>query len=262
MNKLLTIDALQILRRAYESFPDEDPAQKAEQGLRAAAAAVRSLIEQHGPSHLLTVVEAGGPSWRHALHAPYRSSRKPMPEALAERLPAYLLRLGELGTPVFHREGMEAVDVIATACMRWLEEDRGEVVVCSAARELLSLLPRGVQIWDVARREWHDAAWLKTRWDIAPEMILDFLAICGDPDDDIPGVARVGPKTAARLLNAHPTLEAIFAGPGTLLDGLGRNLRAGQDSAMLSRRLVTPKTDMRLGLTWRALQLHPPETSR
>jgi protein Xni len=255
MNKLLTIDALQILRRAYETSPDDDLAQKAEHGLRTATATVRSLIEQHAPSHLLTVVEAGGASWRHALHPTYRSSRKPMPEPLADRLPTYLSRLGEIGPPVFHREGMEAVDVIATACMRWLEEDRGEVVVCSAAKEMLSLLPRGVQIWDVARREWHDAAWLKAKWDIAPEMVLDFLAICGDPDDDIPGVARVGPKTAARLLNAHPTLEAIFAGPGTLLDGLGRNLRAGEDSAMLSRQLVTPKTDLRLGLTWRALQL-------
>lgn len=252
---MLTIDALQILRRAYETSPDEDPAHKADHGLRTATATVRSLIEQHAPSHLLTVVEAGGTSWRHALHPTYRSSRKPMPEPLADRLPMYLSRLGEIGTPVFHKEGMEAIDVIATACMRWLEEDRGEVIVCSAARAMLSLLSRGVQIWDVARREWHDAAWLKTKWDIAPEMILDFLAICGDPDDDIPGVARVGPKTAARLLNAHPGLEAIFAGPGTLLDALGRNLRAGQESAMLSRQLVTPKTDMRLGLTWRALQL-------
>jgi protein Xni len=255
MNTLLTIDALQILRRAYETSPDEDPAQKADAGVRSALSTVRALVDLHAPSHLLTVVEAGGPSWRHAVHPAYRSHRKPMPESLAERLPDYLAKLGEPGVAVFHKEGMEAVDVIATACLRWLDEGRGEAIACTAAREILSLLPRGLRLWDVARREWHDAAWLKAKWDIAPEMVLDFLAICGDPDDDIPGVARVGAKTAARLLNTHHTLEGIFAGPGTLLDALGRNLRAGQGNAILSRQLVEPKTDLRLGLTWRALQL-------
>ncbi|NEX59548.1 5'-3' exonuclease [Noviherbaspirillum galbum] len=255
MKTLLAIDALQILRRAYETLPEGEPAQRAADGMRSALATVRGLVELHAPSHLLVTVDAGGQSWRHLRHPPYRSSRKPMPEALAEGLPDYLAELAAFGVEAFHKPGHESVDVIATACLRWLEEGRGVAIACSASRELLALLPRGLQVWDAARREWHDAGWVERKYGVPPALLTDYFACCGDPDDDIPGIDRVGGKTAAKLLNAHGSLEAVFAGPGTLLDATGRHLRAGHADALLSRELVTPKTDLRLGLTWRSLQL-------
>ncbi len=254
MGKLLAIDGLNIVRRVYEANPDPDSPEKAELALRNAFSSFRRLLETHNPTHVLTAFDVGGRTWRHDLYPQYRQGRTPMPAHLHERLPDFYTMLSRLGLTLVRVEGVEADDVIGTAVLRWLGEGRGDVVVASTDKDLHVLIAYGALLWDHFKSEWHDRNWVVKRFGIAPEMLTDLLAIAGDPADDIPGIDKIGQKTAAKLLNSYQSLEGIMAGAGILLNPLGQRLRAGRDKAFLSRELVKLKTDVPLGITWNRLR--------
>lgn len=254
MGKLLAIDGLNIVRRVYEANPDPDSPEKAELALRNSFSSFRRLLDTHRPTHVLPAFDFGGRTWRHELYPQYRQSRTPMPAPLKERLPDFYEMLTHLGLRVVSVEGVEADDVIGTAVMRWLGEGRGDVVISSTDKDLHVLIEHGALLWDHFKGEWHDRDWVVKRFGVPPEMLTDLLAIAGDASDDIPGIEKVGQKTAAKLLNSYKTLEGVMAGAGILLDTLGKRLRAGRDKAFLSRELVKLKTDVQLGITWKMLQ--------
>ncbi len=255
MGKLLAIDGLNIVRRVYEASPEPDSPDKAEVALRHALSSFRKLLLNHDPSHVLPAFDAGGSTWRHALYARYREQRAPMPAPLREALPAFYERLRELGMCVVVIDGVEADDVIGTAVLRWLGEGRGEAIIASTDKDLHGLIAYGALVWDHFKGEWHDAAWVQKKFGVAPEQMTDLLALMGDVTDGVPGVSKVGMKTAAKLLNAYGDLAAVMAGAGILKTPVGERLRAERDMLALSRQLVALKTDVRLGVTWNMLAL-------
>lgn len=254
MGKLLAIDGLNIVRRVYEANPDDDSPDKAVLALRNAFSSFRRLLNTHAPTHVLAAFDFGGPTWRSALYPLYRANRLPMPPMLKERLPEFYDMLSSLGLKVISVEGVEADDVIATAVLRWLGEGRGDAIVASTDKDLHVLVSFGALLWDQFKNEWHDRAWIEKKFGVQPEMLTDLLALCGDSTDGIPGVDGIGQKSAAKLLNSYKTLEGIMGGAGILLTPTGQRLRAGRAMAFLSRELVKLKTDVRLGITWKALQ--------
>ncbi|HVL74857.1 MAG TPA: 5'-3' exonuclease H3TH domain-containing protein [Noviherbaspirillum sp.] len=254
MAKLLAIDILNLVRRLYEANSEPDTAEKMEAVLHGAAAAVRRVLEVHQPTHVLCALDHGGPSWRHAIHPAYRETHASMPDPLRETLPRLHALLAGLGVPVVSVEGAEADDMIATAVRRWLAEGRGEAVIASTDRKLHPLVAEGALVWDAFRNEWHDSAWVERRYGVPPEMLADLLALVGNPAHGIPGIPKIGEKTAAKLLHAYRDLDGIMAGAGILLNPLGQRLRAGRDDAYLSRELLRLKSDVRLGITWNALR--------
>jgi len=254
MGKLLAIDGLNIVRRVYEANPDEDSPDKAEIAVRNSLSSFRRLLDTHQPTHVLAAFDFGGTTWRNDLYALYRAHRAPMPAVLRERLPEFYDMLSRLGLKVVSIEGVEADDVIATGVLRWLGEGRGDAIVSSTDKDLHVLISFGAMLWDHFKNEWHDRAWVEKKFGIPPEMLTDFLALCGDSTDGIPGVEGIGQKSAAKLLNAYQNLEGIMAGAGILLTPTGQKLRAGRELAFLSRELVKLKTDVRLGVTWKTLQ--------
>lgn len=254
MDKLLAIDGLYVVRRVYEANPEPDSPEKAETALRNAFFSFRRLLDGQVPTHVLPAFEAGNPSWRNDLHPAYRQGRKPMAPELKARLPGFLDRLAGLGLHPVSVEGAEARDAIATAVQRWLGERRGEAVIASTDKHLHMLIAQGARIWDHFKGEWHDREWVEHKFGVPPERLGDLLALVGDAAEGIPGVAKIGWKTAARLLASYKDLDGVMAGPGMLLDPLGQRLRAGRDDARLSRRLVALKTDVRLGVTWNGLR--------
>lgn len=254
MGKLLAIDGLNIVRRVYEANPEPDSVEKAESALRNALASFRRLLDTHQPTHVLPAFDAGGPTWRHVAYPPYRQHHKPMPAALSERLPDFFDRLSALHVHVVAVLGVEADDVIATAVLRWLGEGRGDAVIASTDKDLLVLIEHGALIWDHFKNEWHDRQWVEKKFGVPPEMLTDLLALVGDANDGIPGIEKIGMKTAAKLLTSYKDLEGIMAGAGILITPLGQKLRAGRDKAFLSRELVRLKTDVHLGVTWKMLQ--------
>jgi len=251
--KLLAIDGLNIVRRVYEASPEPDSDLKAGIALRHAFSSFRNVLEVHAPTHVLAAFDYGGPNWRHELYPRYREGRAPMPAPLREALPEFHERLRQAGVQVVSLPGVEADDVIATGVLRWLNEARGEAIVATTDKDLHVLVAHGALVWDHFKNEWHDDAWVRARFGVAPELLHDLLALMGDPTDGVPGVSKIGMKTAARLLNAYGSLDAVVAGAGILKTPLGERLRAEREILEISRRLVSLKTDLRLGVSWNML---------
>jgi protein Xni len=264
MGKLLAIDGLSIVRRVYEAST-EVPADadistaapgspgRAELALRHALSSFKKLLSLHQPTHVLPAFDFGGSTWRHELYPHYREKREPMPTDLKEALPGFYDMLTSLGMHPLSVPQVEADDVIATAVLRWLHEQRGDAIVVSTDKDLHGLIADGALVWDHFKHQWRDRAWVEAKFGVAPEQMTELLALAGDPADGIPGVGKVGMKTAARLLRNYGNLDAVMAGAGILKGTLGENLRRDADLLQLSRRLVELKTDVHLGVTWNML---------
>ncbi len=255
MGKLLAIDGLNIVRRVYEANPEPDSSEKASTALRHSLSSFKKLLAIHEPTHVLAAFDFGGHTWRHDLYEKYREKRQPMPAVLKERLPAFYENLSAVGLTVVSVPEVEADDVINTAIMRWLTEGRGDAIVASTDKDLLVLIAHGALIWDHFKGDWHDRAWVVKKFGVEPEMLADLLALMGDASDDIPGVSKIGVKTAAKLLRAYGSLDAVMAGAGILRDTLGEKLRKDADLARLSRKLVELKSDVRIGVSWKMLEV-------
>lgn len=254
MAKLLTIDGLNIVRRVYEASPEEDSPDKAAAALRHSLSSFRKLLATHQPTHVLAAFDFGGPTWRHDLYEKYRENRQPMPVVLKERLAEFYDDLSGMGLRVVSIPAVEADDVIATAVLRWLRENRGEAIVASTDKDLHVLIAHGALVWDHFKGEWRDREWVKNKFGVYPEALADLLALMGDVADGIPGVSKIGAKTAAKLLQAYGTLDQVMAGAGILKTTLGERLRKEAELARVSRRLVELKTDVQLGVSWKMLE--------
>jgi 5'-3' exonuclease len=253
MAKLLTIDGLNIVRRVYEANPEPDTPEKAEAALRHSLSSFRKLLAAHQPTHVLPAFDFGGHTWRHDLYAQYRDNRAPMPTVLRERLAGFYDQLADMGLTVVSVPEVEADDVIGTAVLRWLGEGRGDAIIASTDKDLHVLIAHGALLWDHFKGEWHDAKWVEDKFGVPPDMLADLLALVGDASDNIPGVSKVGVKTAARLLHSYGSLEGIMAGAGILKNPLGERLRKERETLFLSRKLVALKTDVLMGVTWNRL---------
>jgi protein Xni len=253
MSKLLAIDGLNIVRRVYEASPEPDSHEKAATALRHAQSSFRKLLTAHGPTHVLAAFDFGGPTWRHELYPRYREQRAPMPSFLREALPDFHAKLEKDGLHIVSIAGVEADDVIGTGVLRWLAEGRGDAIVATTDKDLHCLIAHGALVWDHFKGEWHDDAWVRQRFGVAPELLTDLLALMGDVTDGVPGVSKVGMKTAAKLLNAYGDVDAVLAGAGILKTPIGERLRAEREILEMSRQLVRLKTDVQLGVTWKML---------
>lgn len=260
MGKLLVIDGLGILRRVYEANPDQDSPEKAEQALQNALASFRKMLAAHNPTHGLAAFGGPASEWRTARWSAYGGQRALLPHILQERLPDFHERLAGMAIKPISIPDAEAKDMIATAVTRWLAEARGEAIVVAYDKSLYGLMAAGVKIWDHFKREWRDPAWIEDKYGVPPAMLPDLFALVGDANAGIPGVPKIGMKTAARLLRSYQTLEGVMAGAGILKDALGEKLRKEKDQAFLSRELASLKTDLHLGITWNMLRMDKPES--
>ncbi|MDB5763295.1 MAG: putative 5-3 exonuclease [Herminiimonas sp.] len=260
MGNLLAIDGFNIVRRVYEANTSPDPSDKADAALRHSLSSFRKLLSAHQPSHALAAFDSGGPTWRHALYPQYRANTAPMPAELRERLPGFHEQLSGIGLKVVSVPEAEAGDVIGTAVLRWLGEGRGDAIIASTARNLHGLIAHGAMVWDHFNGEWHDRQWVETKFGIPPELLPDLLALTGNASDGIPGVSKIGVKTAAKLLQGYRSLDRIMAGAGILKTPTGERLRNERDLLYLSRKLVELKTDVRMGVTWKMLAFNKPQS--
>jgi protein Xni len=202
---------------------------------------------------VLPAFDYGGSTWRHTLYGGYRESRAPMPSPLRAALPGFYAKLETFGLRPVSLPDVEADDVIGTVVVRWLAQHRGEAVVATTDKDLHCLIAHGARVWDHFKSEWHDRAWVENKWGVPPDQLPDLLALMGDATDSIPGVSKVGLKTAAKLLRTYGTLDGIMAGAGILKDTVGEALRKEREMLYLSRQLVQLKTDVTVGVSWNML---------
>lgn len=266
---LLIIDALNIIRRIHEAIPDAAPgaAQATTQGITPEADSAQKVadtvtsslksfkraLNTHRPSHAVAVFDHGGRTWKHDLYASYQAHRKPMPQPLRNGLLTIKQELLGMGLHSIAIEGIEADDAIAALAAKWCQTKSERAIILSTDKDFLQLLSDQVCVYDHFKDAWRDAAYVQEKFGVKPTQMGDLLALMGDAADGVPGVDKIGQKTAATLLRINGNLERLISNADKVAGQVGANLRKGIDTARLSRQLVSFKTDMPLGLTWKML---------
>ncbi|UCF10718.1 MAG: DNA polymerase I, partial [Candidatus Bipolaricaulota bacterium] len=206
--------------------------------------AIVALLRSYPSARVAVAFDAGGETDRHRLYPEYKATRDAMPEDLASQFSLIQRLLGLLGIPVVAEEGIEADDILATLADR--EAATGaDVLIVSSDKDLAQVVGDRVSLLKPGGRgaagsfEIVGPAEVEERYGVTPEQIVDWLALVGDSSDNIPGVPGVGEKTAAKLLRAHGSLDAILADPEAVSNArLRERLAAHRDDAQLARQLV------------------------
>ncbi len=245
--KVHLVDASPYIFRAYFSLP---PSIKDRQGrpanaVHGFASFLLRLRDEEAPTHLALFFDRSlNSSFRNELLPSYKQQRELPPPELEAQLDA-CERLGRaLGIPVFSSDRYEAEDLLAAVC-RMVVELGHEVVLLTSDKDLMQLVSEKVTLFDFARGERYDPAGVRAKFGVEPGQIADFLGLAGDSVDNIPGVAGVGPKTAAALLQQYGSLEGIYENldevPKLKIRGaatLANRLALYRESAFLSKRLA------------------------
>jgi DNA polymerase I len=212
---------------------------------------VLKLLRDYKPDYLAVVIDKSGDreSFRSEIYPEYKANRDEPPEDLREQIDRCLDVLSQLGVPVLGEEGVEADDVIASLVKK-LQREHPEIHIriVSKDKDLTQLLNEHTELFDVHTDQSVDASDIFKVEGVKPEMVRDILALMGDTVDNIPGIAGIGPKTAAQLIIQYGSIENLLDHLDELKGKRRENLEKGKDVLPLSRQLVTLKDDMDVAL--------------
>jgi DNA polymerase-1 len=256
---LYLVDGSSYLYRAFHALPNLTNSQGEPTGaLLGVANMLRRLLNEEQPERIAVVFDAKGPTFRHELYPEYKANRPPMPAELRGQVEAILEFTRLLGLPLLQVEGVEADDVIGTL-VRAAEEAGMDCVISTGDKDMAQLVSDRTTLTNTMTATATDRAGVKQKYDVTPEQFVDFLALTGDTSDNIPGVEKCGPKTAAKWLNDWGSLDAIMVHADEIGGRIGENLRAARDQLPLSRQLATIRRDLQLDCEPAELQRRPPD---
>jgi DNA polymerase-1 len=255
---LILIDGSGYLYRAFHALPPLTNRHGEPTGaLFGVFNMLRSTLKTK-PEHIAFVADASGPTFRDDLYAQYKAQRAPMPDDLKQQVEPMLALVGALGLPILRVEGVEADDVIGTLALQAAAAGM-DVVISTGDKDLAQLVNPNVKLVNTMTNSTLDEAGVMTKFGVRPDQIIDYLALVGDSVDNIPGVEKCGPKTAAKWLAEHGTLDTVIANAHKVTGKIGENLRVALDHLPLSRQLATIKTDVPLELKPTDLRLRDPQ---
>lgn len=203
---------------------------------------LRRLQQDYKADYAACVFDAKGKTFRSDIYPPYKEQRPSMPPDLARQIEPIHKAVVAMGWPVLVIPGVEADDVIGTLADRATKSNM-HTIVSTGDKDLAQLVNEHVELVNTMSGERQDVAGVMKRFGVAPGQIVDFLMLTGDTVDNIPGVAKVGPKTAAKWLAEYTTIDALVANADAIKGAAGINLRAAIPNFELTRRLLTIKTD-------------------
>ena len=246
---LVLVDGSSYLYRAYHAMPDlravpGDPSSPATGAIRGMVNMMQSLRKDVAADYAVCVFDASGPTFRDAMYDQYKATRSPMPDDLRSQIAPIHEVVDLLGWKVLTVPGVEADDVIATLAQ--LAAAQGiDVIVSSGDKDLSQLVNERVTIIDTMNGKKRDVAGVTAEFGVPPWLMVDYQALVGDTVDNVPGVTKVGPKTAAKWLEEYGTLDNLIAHADAIKGVAGQNLRDAIASGQLalSRQLVTMKTN-------------------
>ena len=249
---LVLVDGSSYLYRAYHAMPDlravpGDPSSPATGAIRGMINMMQALRKDVVADYAVCVFDTSGPTFRDALYADYKATRSPMPDDLRTQIAPIHQVVDLLGWKVLAVPGVEADDVIATLAHMGAAQGM-QVIVSSGDKDLSQLVNEHITIIDTMNGKRRDVAGVTAEFGVPPEKMIDFQALIGDTVDNVPGVTKVGPKTAAKWLEEYGTLDNLIAHAQAIKGVAGQNLRDAIASGQLalSRQLVTMKTDCAL----------------
>ncbi|MES2311003.1 MAG: 5'-3' exonuclease H3TH domain-containing protein, partial [Pseudomonadota bacterium] len=245
MPKLILIDGSSYLYRAFHALPPLSNAHGEPTGALFGVVNMLRATLKAKPEYLAFVSDAPGPTFRDALYAQYKAHRPPMPDDLRAQVEPMLAIVGALGFPILRVPGVEADDVIGTLAVQ--AQALGiEVLVSTGDKDMAQLVSPHVTLVNTMSNTVMDSDGVMEKFGVRPEQIIDFLALTGDTVDNVPGVPKCGPKTAAKWLAEYSTLDGVIANADKVGGKIGESLREALPRLPLSRELVTIKTDVPL----------------
>ena len=244
MPRLVLIDGSSYLFRAFHALP---PLSNAAGEPTGALFGVVNMLRAHlkeAPDYLAFVVDAPGPTFRDALDPQYKANRPPMPEELRAQVEPMMQIVAAQGIPILREAGVEADDVIGTLALQAANAGI-DVVISTGDKDFAQLVRPGVVLVNTMSGGKLDSdEAVVGKFGVRAAQIVDYLALMGDKVDNIPGVDKCGPKTAAKWLGEHGDLDAVIANADKVGGKIGENLRAALARLPLNRQLATIKTDV------------------
>nr|WP_184303549.1 DNA polymerase I [Roseateles oligotrophus] len=240
---LLLVDGSSYLYRAYHAMPDlRGPEGVPTGAIHGMVAMMKRLRDQVAAEHAVCVFDAKGPTFRDEWYPEYKAQRAPMPDALREQIAPIHEVVKLLGWPILEVPGIEADDAIGTLA-RVAAEAGHAVVVSTGDKDMAQLVNADVTLINTMSNESLDIAGVTAKFGVPPERIIDYLTLMGDTVDNVPGVEKVGPKTAAKWIAEYGSLDGVIASADKIKGVAGENLRKALDWLPMGRKLVTVKLD-------------------
>ena len=242
-NTLLLVDGSSYLYRAFHALPDLRNAQGLPTGaIYGIINMLRRLRNDYPAAYIACIFDAKGKTFRDDLYTDYKANRAAMPEDLARQIEPIHEAVRAMGWPILMIEGIEADDVIGTLAVDAVKHDM-KVVVSTGDKDLAQLVNAHVTLINTMSNETLDREAVIAKFGVPPERIVDYLSLVGDTVDNVPGVSKVGPKTAAKWIAQYGSLDGVIENAARVGGAVGDNLRAALDWLPQARVLVTVKTD-------------------
>ncbi|MET4618357.1 DNA polymerase-1 [Stenotrophomonas sp. 2619] len=259
MSRLVLIDGSSYLYRAFHALPPLTNAHGEPTGaLFGVVNMLRATLKER-PEYVAFVVDAPGKTFRDDLYADYKANRPPMPDDLRPQIEPMCQIVEALGLSILRIPGVEADDVIGTLALQG-HQDGLQVTISTGDKDFAQLVRPGIELVNTmtGSRMDSDAA-VMDKFGVRADQIVDLLALMGDTVDNVPGVEKCGPKTAAKWLAEYQNLDGVMAAAAGMKGKIGENLRAALERLPLNRELVTIRTDVPLDASPRTLALRDPD---
>ena len=245
--RLLLVDASSYLYRAFHALPEfRSPAGQPTGAILGVINMLRKLKQDFPSDYIAAVFDPKGRTFRDDIYPQYKATRQAMPEDLAAQIEPLFETVRALGWPIVVVDGVEADDVIGTLVKHAESKHGWDSVISTGDKDLTQLVTDKVLWVNTMSNERLDPAGVKGKFGVPPELIIDYLALMGDAVDNVPGVDKVGPKTACRMIEQYGSLEGVIAHADEVKGVVGENLRKVLDWLPTGRKLLTVKTDVEL----------------
>ncbi len=259
LKQLVLVDGSSYLYRAFHAMPNLANSRGESTGaVYGIVNMLRRLMREYDTPYLAVVFDAPGKTFRDRLYSAYKANRPPMPDELRSQIDKVHAVIDALGLPLLSVPDVEADDVIGTLAQAATAHGM-ETLIVSGDKDLAQLVDSKVRMCDSMKDVVYDVEGVEAKFGVPPERIVDFLALVGDTSDNIPGVPKVGPKTAVRWLKEYGSLDQLVAQADGIPGKVGENLRASLDQLPLSHQLATVKCDVALEEQPDDLKIGPPD---
>jgi DNA polymerase-1 len=245
-NSVILVDGSSYVYRAYHALPPLTTSTGQPTGaVRGVVTMVMRILQDHPNAPVGMVFDAKGDTFRHEMYEDYKANRAAMPDDLIPQIEPIHEVIKALGIKIFVVEGVEADDVIGTLAAE--AEQKGIATIISTGdKDLAQLVTKNIKLVNTMKNEVLDIKGVEKKFGVKPEQIIDYLALVGDTSDNIPGVEKVGPKTAVNWLTEHNDIDTIIEKADEFKGKVGEYLRAGIEQLKLSRQLTEIKKDVKL----------------
>jgi len=260
--RLLLVDGSSYLYRAFHALPDlRNRSNEPTGAIYGVISMLRRLRKETPSDYSACVFDAKGKTFRDELYAEYKANRPSMPDDLSSQIGPLIECIEALGWPMLMVEGVEADDVIGTLAKRAREAGIA-TVISTGDKDLTQLVDPSVTLVNTMSNERLDEAGVESKFGVPPARIVDYLTLVGDSVDNVPGVEKVGPKTAVRWIAQYGSLDEVMAHAADVGGVVGQNLRKSLDWLPKARELLTVKCDVPLPVGPTDLAFRPPDNAK